>query len=627
MNPLTPALTGTIRRHQMWFTGLLALLLLLVTVPGMAGVRASIDRNTIYLDDIVTLTIELNGQSSSVSPDLTPLKKDFDVLGTSTSTQISIFNGRRSDKTLWHVQLQAHRRGELHIPPLEVGGQHTRALTLKVSEVPQQSAAHVGQHVFIESEVGAGGKPVYVQQQIPYTVRLYYDDRVQEGDLNAPEPENAVIEDLGEEKRYDSVRNGRSYRVIERNYVISAEKSGDLKIPPARFRGRIAVPRGQGGRRAGSPMDELLASSPFDNAPFFRDRLGGDLFNDPFASASKPVNVHGRAIEITVKPRPAATSNPWLPAEAVTLTDSWTENTPQFKVGEPVKRTITIQAKGLSGSQISELQFTSPPNTRIYPETSEQESRTDGQTIYGIRTQTLTYILNAQGTLDIPPVILKWWNTRIDKAATTTLPAWEFNVQSGAPGTVNPAPPARQPTKQVSGSGTTQSGYDLLTLLREITQTHQRWIIIGGCALIAAILLLFLLARRAKRRQQNKSAMALISEAPTAAQRKRPDQKAALRILEQACAADDPQAASRALICLAEAQWPDNPPRNLGALAARLKNGQSRILELDRNLYGGNNANWKGAALWDVFRHGLPENKTNFQPQEDELKPLYPQHS
>ena len=591
--------TRHLRRQPLWSATLLALLLLLAAGSGTAAVRANLDRDTVYADDIFTLVIESDGQSSG-QPDLTPLEKDFEVLGTSTSTQVSIFNGRRSDKTRWHVQLQPRHHGQLQIPPIEIGGQRTNAITLEVSEAPQQPATQAGQHVFIESEVGTGDKPVYVQQQIPYTVRLYYDGRLQGGELSAPEPENTVVERLGKEKSYNTVRNGREYYVIERNYVISAEKSGDLSIPPAHFRGRIALPQEQRTRRSRSPMDEFFANSPFGN--------------DPFASPSKPVNVRSHAINMTIKPRPAAATQPWLPAEAIKLGDSWTENPPQFKVGEPVSRTITIQAKGLSGSQIPKLNIAAPANARVYPEAPTQENRTNGKTIYGIRTRTLTYIPSAQGTLEIAPLTLKWWDTFNDKPASTTLPAWQFNVQPGSPGAANEAQTTSpQPATQAAA----KTGDNNESAIHETVQDNRHWLITGGGILLAfALLLAILVARRAKRQQRTRMS--------ATEQHNLPNRKSTLRELEKACANNNPHAAAEALLKLGQAHWPDDPPRSLSALAARIETGQTPLRELDRSLYAADDSNWNGATLWDVFRHGLQEKKAARQHHDDGLKPLYP---
>ena len=601
MNPRPNIPMQNPHRRPLWSVTLLALLLLLAASPGTAAVRASLDRDTVYSDDIFILTIESDGQSSGQQPDLSPLEKDFEVLGTRTSTQVRIFNGRRSDKIQWHVQLQPRREGQLRIPPINVNGQRTNAITLTVNEAPQQPALEIGRHVFIESETGTGDQPVYVQQQIPYTVRLYYDDRLQEGEISAPEVENAVVERLGEDKRYTTVRNGHRYRVIERNYVISAEKSGGLSIPPARFQGRIAVQQ-QHNRRPRSPLDEFFTDSPFANDPFFRNRL----LSDPFANSGQPVNIRSRAIDMVIKPRPATASHPWLPAEAIELGDSWTENPPQFVVGEPVTRTITIQVMGLSASQIPELNIAEPANTRLYPEPPTQENRTDGKTIYGLRTRTLTYIPNAQGVLDIPPVTLRWWDTRQDKPADTTLPAWQFTVQPGA------AADAMNDVQETRPQA------------EDTMQNNLRWLIAGGGLFLALVLLLAILIRRAKRRQRIHVPATGKTRLPAIEQHHPANRKSALRELQKACAANDRHTAAQALLKLGHSYWPDDPPHSLSALAARIETGQTPLRELDRSLYAAETADWNGSMLWDAFKHGLQEKKAAGQHRDDGLKPLYP---
>ncbi len=619
-----------------WLAVLSALLLMLAVTTSEAAVRATLDRDTVYAGDIVTLTLESDGQQSHLQPDLTPLEKNFEVLGTSTQTQVSIFNGRRSDKTLWQVQLQPRQSGRLRIPPVTVGRQQTAALELKVSKAPLQTASQPNQHVFIEVEADTSAKQIYVQQQIPYSVRLYYDERLQDGELSGPEPKNAVVEQLGEDKRYSTVRNGRQYSVIERHYVISPEKSGSLTIPPATFRGRIAVPEQRGRSRGpSSMMDQFFKNSPFANDPFFRDNMFNDRFfsNSPFGDPGKPIAIRSRAINIDIKPRPAAARQHWLPAEAVSLHDSWTENPPQFKVGEPVSRTITIQTRGLAGSQIPELNISAPANARLYPETPSHESRTDGKTIYGTRTQTLTYIPGAQGTLKVPAITLNWWDTQHNKAASTTLPGWQFKVLPGAPGTAetptaNAAQAGQQttPASKTAQSDTRQTGLASGSTLIATIKSNWRWLAGAGGILLVLVLLLAHIARRAKQRRRT-DAPSAEKQTPSRTAQAQPDQKSALQALQKACKDNDRHAAAKALLDLAQAHWPDDPPRSLGAIGMRIEKGQQQLSELERSLYAAEASDWNGAALWDEFRHGLQEKKPDRQSRDDELRPLYPQHS
>ena len=110
-----------------------------------------------------------------------PLRKDFEVLGTSTSSETNFINGSISHRNRWLVQLQPLHAGTLEIPPIAVGNEHTAALELHVVPVSREAAIRDAGHVFVEVEGADPGKSIYVQQQIPYTVRLYYDDTVQNG--------------------------------------------------------------------------------------------------------------------------------------------------------------------------------------------------------------------------------------------------------------------------------------------------------------------------------------------------------------------------------------------------------------------------------------------------------------
>lgn len=624
-----------LHNQPLWLTSLLALLLILAAGPGEAAVRATLDRNAAYAGGTLTLTIESDGQHSDQRPDLTPLEKNFDVLGTSTSTQVSIINGRRSDKTLWQVQIQPRHTGLLHIPSIRVGGQQTKPLELKIVEASQQSAIQENPHVFVKAEVKHTGKQTYVQQQIPYTVRLYYDGQMQEGELHAPKLQHAVVEQLGEDKNYSAIRNGKTYNVVERHYVISPEKSGSLHIPPATFSGRIAVPQQRiQNNRPRSLMEEFMGNSPFANDPFFRNGLLNDNFfnGTPFGDPGKTVTARSQPVNMVIKARPASAGRNWLPAEAVTLGDSWTKNPPQFRAGEPVSRTITIQAKGLSGSQIPELAIATPANAHLYPEAPHHESRTDGQILYGVRTRTLTYIPGAQGTLDIPAVTIKWWDTRHNKAASTTLPGRQFKVLPGTAGTSGAVqtnahqPAAQQSTQTDAASKAVQTKAEHVIPEALTKAIRKNWIWLTASAGLLLSLLVMINTRRTKQRRQVKARNPAKQTPQSTSQQTLPNQKSALRALQKACAANDRHAAVKALLDLGHVQWPDNPPRSLGALAARIEKGQALVKTLDRSLYANDDTVWNGMVMWEGFRHGLQEKIEVKHNHDDELTPLYPQH-
>ena len=358
----------------------------------------------------------------------------------------------------------------------------------------------------------------------------------------------------------------------------------------------------------------MLRNTPFANDPFLRQGFAQAM---PFAPETQPVAAQSPELVLDVKPRPAAARGDWLPAEAIGLHDSWQDNPPNLKAGEPATRTITIRAKGLSASQIPALALAQPKNARVYAEAVDNQSRTDGQTIYGISTQKLTYIPDAQGTLELPAVNVAWWDVQADAARQATLPALKFGVAAGiggvSPGAVRPgaaalSSPAPAPTRSPPPSGP-RAAWEHLTSA-------------SGEGLTADVLLALLLMALVLWRRRRPVGIDASPRAPAAT----PAKSSSLQALRRACLSDDAQAAAGALRELALAQWPDDPPLGLGALAARLDAGVSEIGDLERCLYSTAQASsWQGTPLWQALQRGLRPRRGRSAPMRDDgLAALYP---
>lgn len=618
-------------RLERWVLGVLLIGLCGASVS-QAAVQARLSQDQAYIGDPLTLTLSSDAAGNGVQPDLSPLQRDFQVLGSGTSSQLSIINGRRSARTDWQVQLLPRRSGELTIPPVQIGAERSKPLTLKVTDTPPPTAATTAQHLFIEATVAPAVRDPYVQQQVPYTVRLYYDNSLLDGELIEPQVANAVIERLGEDLRYTATRNGRQYRVLERRYAFFPQQSGTLEIPPLRFEGRMRGQKGGSGlqSRAGGLMQRLLQNSPFANDPFFR---GGGFANDPFAGVfgepGQTVRVFAPALQVTVRPRPIG-QGVWLPARAVRLHDSWTDDPPSsLQVGEPVSRIVTVEAEGLGGAQIPALELPAPVQLRTYREPLEHATQYDGERLVGVSRQTLTYIPNAAGALEIPPVELAWWNTAKDEAAEVALPAWQFTVQAGAGGQTTQAPPAMAPAADSrSSSADTRSAAKptagesaTLRNWREVLLDHWVWLVAGLAAVFAVLAGLSSLRRRRAGPAAAAVPAATVTVPPSPVNAL--DRAAELRTLEAACRSRDGVAAAKSLLALAASQWPEAPPLNLSALASRLGAGADVVGALDRHLYGVG-GDWQPERLWDAVKEGLAERRAPPAPETaNDLPPLY----
>ena len=98
--------------------------------------------------------------------------------------------------------------------------------------------------------------------------------------------------------------------------------------------------------------------------------------------------------------------------------------------------------------------------------------------------------------------------------------------------------------------------------------------------------------------------------------------------MRDACEANDPQRAAKALLSWAEAAWPEAPPRNLGALAIRIAPAAVEPLKaLERRLYARGSEPWGGKALWEALQDGLVPAEHARAKTDEDLAPLYPHRS
>ena len=386
---------------------LTSLTLLLFSQQTIANVSAKVDRKTAYEGESITLSVSAENLAGMNKPDFSPLTKDFELSGTSQSSSVSIINGRSSATQKWSVRLHPLKTGKIEIPSLQVGQYQTQPLSVEIKPIPVQSGPPVkGQPLFITLEVDSDAEHYYVQQHIPLVVRLYYKHEIRQGRIKDPQLDNASLEKLGDDSNYESQYNGQSYKVFERRYSLLVEKSGQLTVPAVSFQGYMQTPQSYGVQQGYDPFSSFMLRSPL-------------------MTQGQPVSVRSEPLTLEIESHPPEfDGTQWLPAEELMLEDSWTSNPPTFKVGEPISRTITMMAKGLVASQLKPLELPKVSSFRRYAEPAETETRTDGQTVYGVSKRTFTYIPAYAGEQTIPALEIKWWNVATGKQEVTRLPAW-----------------------------------------------------------------------------------------------------------------------------------------------------------------------------------------------------------
>lgn len=391
----------------MRFLVLVVILSMLPSLALAAGVTAKLDRSNAVVGETVTLVLQTSDADQNLDTDLSVLQADFDILNRRTETQMSFVNGRQTASVRLVITLEPRRAGNLVIPALKFKGASSNPVVLKVSEAPALAPGDA-EPVFIEVSLQPESGPYYVLSQVSLMVRIFYQTNLTEAAINPPAPDQASVR-LLDEVPYQSDRNGETYRVLERRYAIFPERSGTLTIPAMQLSGRLIE----------RPADRLWQ-------PTVRGRR---------------ITVASEPLTLEISPRPDDfTGDFWLPARRITLSQQISDSE-NLHVGEPVTRTVILDARGLEENMLEEPVWPELPDTRIYPDQPQGISRDDGEWVLGHKEFRYAVVPEKAGELVLPEIRLDWWDTISNRQRTAVLPEHRVKVLPSELSTATASPP------------------------------------------------------------------------------------------------------------------------------------------------------------------------------------------
>ena len=368
----------------------LCLGLTLLSTAQAQEVEISLDRNEIARGETVTLTIRIYDQRQGMQLDLTPLTSQFDVLGTRTSSQIRSVNGAVEAWTDYIVTLFPLEEGDLIIPELNINGTATAPMVVTVTnEGPRSNQSN--EELYLEIETNK--ESVYVQEQLLFTVRLYYTiNGIRNPQFTELEMEDSVIQLIGSPNQYEKLIDGERYGVYEKRYVIFPQRSGPLEVPDILFRGEVTD-----------------GSSNF----VFRN------LNTRRVTAF----IEGITIDVLERPSAVQSDDFWLPVSNLTLEESWSTDLNSLKVGDSLIRTVTMTADGLDGAVLPPFSPTEIEGLNLYPDPAEIERTFVEGAIVGTRIEVTSMVPVDSGNIVIPEISIPWWNIDTDQIEATVIPA------------------------------------------------------------------------------------------------------------------------------------------------------------------------------------------------------------
>lgn len=535
-----------------------SLLLALLCVSAHASFSASVDRARLTEGESVELTLESDDPTLFGKPDLSPLDALFEVLGTRQVNRLATQNGRAQATTRWIVTLLPKQSGYVAIPPISLGASSTQPIRLHVLEARDRAKSSKLAPVFIDASVDQ--ETVYVQAQAILTLRIYHSVSLYDDSSLTPLAMNdAKVEQLGEARTYEKEINGIRHGVIEVRYAIFPQKSGTLEIPAQAFSATLV------------------------------DR-GSDDYNPFGPRPGRQMRVTSPSIPLQVRPKPAdyPADAPWMPARALSISESWSPQPEQAQVGESLTRNVLLKVEGLSGTQLPPL-----------PLPDVQGLRRCGPTAVGRPEHRPGPHRQSRGT--------RGAGARAGRAHRVA------GARSGLVEHPRRPPGAHQPATAHPGSGRRAANEAeppaaALPLGERLEPTLWPWQL-ATAVLALTTLLGFGLWWRARQLP------AVIRAAANG-----PSSRSLLDELRRACLANDPQATRQALDA-----WARQQPDTLADMAARFVPLSDALDGLNGALYSESGHSWQGEDLWRAIR-ALPTTEQAPAGAVDNggLPPLYP---
>ncbi len=380
------------------FLGILFSIAWLHTAHAAERLSVQADRSTIAENETLTLTVKYQDGRSKSAPDFSSLKNNFDILGNNQSSQYVNTNGQVTSVMQWVLTLAPKQTGKILIPPLSLGQVQSQPIYISVNKA--QTLPKGSQVVFLETHVAT--EQAYVQEEFIVALKLFFRENIVDFDAEPFTIKGASFEELPRAQYQKNIGHA-AYQVLELRFAVTANTSGTLEAPSFLWNLRSSsAPANRFGMNSGRTTLHRLRTDPFT---------------------------------VNIKPRPSSypASKPWLPAKTLTISDKWSEKNPQFTVGEPVTRSITLTARGLTGEQLPPIaEAINSDDFKFYPDQPKITSDTDDQGKLGARSESMAVIPTRAGTLTLPAVEISWWDTQNDTLQVATLPAKTITVKAAA---------------------------------------------------------------------------------------------------------------------------------------------------------------------------------------------------
>ncbi len=448
---------------------LCACLFLLIQVNSQAAeLRVSVDREKLFEDESLVMNVQLIDGDTATEFD--PVLNDFEILQRSQGSQTQIINGERTDSLSWEFLLAPRSAGKLIIPAFELGGTKSNEIEISVENLAASGQSAEERPFFLR--VSVSNKEPFVQQQVIYTMKLYQQQTIVDGNVTEPDHEDVQIERLGLDRSYIEVVDGREFSVLERRYALFPQRSGEIVLPPINLNARVQI---------------------------------GQRSNRFFSPNVRNIRVRAQSIKLQVQPATSEYSAAWWLASTNVIGEAkWVPQNAQL--GQPLTLEVHIAAEGVMPSQIPLMDEPVVEGVRIYSDGSRAAKKAGTDGVVSQRVSRWTIIPVRPGELRVDSFMLPWWDlaTSSQKVLEVIVPPLPITGTLAPNGLQEPAPDAKPVAEPVladqerSEPRATESPEETTEAIRPIGWWLRDWRTL--VVLISVVAFATLVIRRRRRR-------------------------------------------------------------------------------------------------------------------------------
>jgi hypothetical protein len=409
-------MTQLTRPFSRKLSGALLLAVLILVSNTLLAATASVSRNKLAKEEVFQLKIVAEENLDRDDIDFSPLEQDFFTGTPHFGFYSNSINGNKSVRSEWTIALAPLRAGIITIPAFKVGNSRTEPIQLTVSVDPSATT----QDDLVEVRIKLDKDEFYLGElnRLQTRVIVKADSRqIRSANISAPSVQGTdnqafSLEQLGEEKQYQTVIDGVSVIVVDKEYKVSAKQTGKFVLNGPSFKGAIL----DGRRRSSARI--------------------------------VPVDTKPEILVVSVLDKPADYTGNWLPSSALTLNQTWydengaeitnPENV-ELNAGSPITREITLSAKGIDSAMLPNLNISYPDAIRMYQETPQLSQQ--GDTAQMVLKQVL--IGKQGGTVTLPSINLNWFNSREKQPEQATLNGLTLHITPSDSPVAEPLPAAQ----------------------------------------------------------------------------------------------------------------------------------------------------------------------------------------